>query len=194
MCQCWLYFFSLSLCYSLLENWTSFPLTTYSQTDIEAFSCMVFEIFSFWYMSFLKHISQIFVLSGSSVWEHCYKVCSSVNRGGIYFAHWTVNRPLRAVWIWQLFCFVQEVQISVGWFGWMLACLRLNQTHRHLFLYCRTKARKVINSHTVTRSYLLCILWHTVDWNHIFRRKWNSIHPTEILFNSCLCSRLFFIL
>lgn len=37
-------------------------------------------------MYFLKHIGLIFLL-GSSVWEHCYKVCSSVNKGEIYFVH-----------------------------------------------------------------------------------------------------------
>lgn len=31
-------------------------------------------------------MSLIYLL-GSSVWEHCHKVCSSVNKGGIYFVH-----------------------------------------------------------------------------------------------------------
>lgn len=30
-----------SFFFSLLENWTCFPLTTYSQTDNKAFSCMI---------------------------------------------------------------------------------------------------------------------------------------------------------
>lgn len=73
---------------SLLENWTSFPLTTYSQTDTKAFFLHDFIGFLFCLIYVLfKATSVLIFLLGSSVWEHCYKVCSSVNRGGIYFVH-----------------------------------------------------------------------------------------------------------
>ena len=79
----WFFFFS-----SLLENWTSFPLTTYSQTDTKAFFLHDFIGFLFCLIYVLfKATSVLIFLLGSSVWEHCYKVCSSVNRGGIYFVH-----------------------------------------------------------------------------------------------------------
>lgn len=74
-------------------------------------------------MCFIKLIRWIFLL-GSSVWEHCYKVCSSVNRGGIYFVHCKSATESSLDMAAVLFCTGGS---DFCWVVWMDASLPLSE-------------------------------------------------------------------